>query len=117
MSPEAIALANVLLDHHNRVCRGSKGTSVTVDSSVVTYGALCEMAGVKFLARSTGPFLQEVAEWCHTNGWPPINSLVINQQLRRPGDGYDDAAGCSLANWNAEVHQCIAFKKYPDRAA
>jgi hypothetical protein len=57
-----------------------------------------------------------MADWCHKNGWPPINALVINQKLRIPGKGYDRATGCSIRNWKKQITACIAFKQYPKRA-
>ncbi|MEE8449562.1 MAG: hypothetical protein V3S39_08005, partial [Thermodesulfobacteriota bacterium] len=89
MTAEAQALLKVLLDHHKRTCRGPSGPPRDVDAYLIPYGTLCDRAGVPYLTRGVGKFLQEVAEWCHNNGWPPINSLAVNQDTRMPGEGYD----------------------------
>jgi hypothetical protein len=98
MSGEARALANVLLDHHRRICRPRRLTSnaVTPDAvyqSTITYGDLCARAGVPYLTRAVARFLAEIADWCNANGWPPLNSLAVNAQTRVPGEGYDGAGG------------------------
>jgi hypothetical protein len=114
MSPEAASMAQVLLDHHGRVCQRPGGPPANVVACLITYKEMCERAGVPFLTRSAGHFLQQVAEWCDVNGWPPINSLAVNQETRMPGGGYDEAPGCSLVDWEAEVKACIAFTEYPN---
>jgi len=75
---------------------------------------LCERAGLSHLARDVGPFLREIAEWCHDSGWPPINSLAVNYATRMPGQGYDKAPGCTFLRWPEEVAACIEFVGYPD---
>ena len=113
MSPEARALAQVLLSHHREVIRRSGESSTDVDSALIPYGVLCDRAGLSYLSRAVGPFLREIAEWCHNNGWPPINSLAVNHLTRMPGEGYEKAPGCSLLNWPKEVEACIRFSGYP----
>ncbi len=113
MSPEARALAQVLLDHHREVCRRPGEPLPSIDSAVIPYGVLCERAGLSYLTHSVGPFLREIAVWCHENGWPPINSLAVNYATRMPGEGYDKAPGCSLPRWPEEVAACIDFLGYP----
>jgi hypothetical protein len=113
MRPESIALANVLLKHHKRVCRGENGVFPSPKLCVIPYGTLCDIAGVPFLTRSVGQFLQEVAIWCVANNWPPLNSLAVNAATGIPGENYDTAPGCSLNNWPREVEECIQFDKYP----
>lgn len=116
MSPEARALAQVLLDHHREVCRRPDGPP-SADSALIPYGVLCEGAGLPDLSRNVGPFLREIAQWCYENGWPPINSLAVNYATRMPGRGYDKAPSCSLLSWPDEVAACIEFTGYPDVAA
>ena len=115
MSPEARALAQVLLDHHRQVCL-RQGGAPSVASAVIPYGLLCERAGLANFAHRVGPLLREIAEWCHENGWPPINSLAVNYATRMPGPGYDQAPGCSLQRWPEEVAACIEFLGYPAAA-
>ena len=114
MSPEARALVKILLEHHSRICRRSSGPPRDMDACLITYGTLCDRAGMPYLTRAVGNFLQQVAEWCRDNGWPPINSLAVNQDTRMPGEGYDIAPGCSLLHWPNQVKACIAFTGYPD---
>ena len=117
MSAEAAALAQVLLDQHRRICRPPGGPPADLDSGLITYRTLCDKADVPFLTRTVGHFLQQVAEWCQTNGWLPINSLAVNHETRMPGDGYGGAPGCSILRWPSEVQACRAFHGYPDRVS
>lgn len=112
MKAESIALANALLERHRERCvTGSE----TPDSCTISYGELCNEAGVPHIVRPVGVFLQEVAEWCAASGHPPLNSLAVNDETRRPGDKYDVAPGCSLLGWPEEVARCIAYRNYPER--
>jgi hypothetical protein len=113
MSPEAIALARVLVDHHRQV-RGRGWSPNRLDLCVIPYGTLCDKAGLSYLTRSVGRFLQEVAGWCSANGWPPINSLAVNEETRMPGEGYDRAPGCDLLKWPETVQSFIGFDGYAD---
>jgi hypothetical protein len=111
---EARALAQALLNHHRQVCRSFSGSQPNLESFLIPYGSLCELAKVPHIKRIVGQFLREVAAWCHDNGWPPINALAVNRDRRMPGDGYDGASGCHLELWPDEVTACIRFKGYPD---
>jgi hypothetical protein len=113
MSPEAQKLAQALLDHHKKVCRLQSKASSIIDSCLITYGDLCEQAGVSHLKPNIGKFLREIAEWCHHNGCPPLNALAVNHDSHRPGHGYDGAPGCSLEQWQDEATACIKFAAYP----
>jgi hypothetical protein len=115
MKAESIAMFQELLDHHRLVCVRADGTSPPRSACVISYGELCSRAGVPHLTRYPGRFLQEIAECCAANHWPPINSLAINAEEGHPGSHYDVAPGCSLLNWPAEVDECIAFRGYPER--
>lgn len=116
MTGEARALANILLDHHRRICQPRALTrNYDVHECTITYGNLCEAASVPWLTHAVGPFLDEIAKWCHANGYPPLNSLAVNAGTRVPGEGYDGAGGgiCSDLRWPQEVASCIAFTGYP----
>ena len=113
MSPEARALAQALLDHRKRVCGPRRGMDFNLDACLIPYGELCQHAGISHLKPSVGKFLREIAQWCHENGWPPLNSLAVNHQTRRPGQGYNGAPGCSLEHWLDQARDCIAFDGYP----
>ena len=114
MSPEVRALAQALLDHRRKVRRYRGETTPPIESCVITYSDLCEQAGLPHLKPSVGKFLREIAQWCHDNGWPPLNALAVNHDTRKPGHGYDGAPGCSLAIWQDEVVACINFPGYPE---
>jgi hypothetical protein len=114
MTSEARALAQALLDHHKRV-QAVLGDRYATDSHVITYGELCERAGLTHIKPIIGKFLREIAQWCHDNGWPPLNSLAVNHEIRKPGHGYDSAPGCSLERWSEQVIACITFLGYPDQ--
>lgn len=117
MSPEAQKLAQALLDHHRKVCRSQSETSRSLESCLIVYGDLCEQAGLSHLKPHVGEFLREVAQWCHSKRWPPLNALAVNHETRRPGHGYDGAPGCSRERWQDEVTACINFAGYPDFAS
>jgi len=112
MTAEARALARALLDHRRRV--SVAGQSRDSESCAISYGHLCERAGLPHLKPTVGKYLREIAEWCHDNGWPPLNALAVNHETRRPGRGYDGAPGCSRERWEDDVIACINFADYPD---
>ncbi|MHC5537656.1 hypothetical protein ACYOEI_05430 [Singulisphaera rosea] len=115
MKAESIALFQELLDHHRLVCARDDGTSPPRSQCIIAYLELCTRARVPHLARYPGKFLQEIAEYCATNGWPPINSLAINAEEGHPGSHYDLAPGCNLLTWPDEVDACIRFRGYLER--
>jgi hypothetical protein len=90
------------------------GEEVNLDGCLITYGDLCERAGVSHLKPDVGRYLREIAQRCHENGWPPLNALAVNYDTRRPGRGYDTAPGCSLVDWPEQVKACVDFTGYPD---
>ncbi len=114
MTGEARALAQTLLNHHRKMCRGRTNGQRIVYSCVIPYGLLCEQADVSYLTHRVGDFLREVAEWCHANDWLPINALAVNKNTRMPGEGYDGAPGCKLLQWPETVTACIEFDGYPE---
>jgi hypothetical protein len=85
-----------------------------MDSCLISYGELCKRAGLADVTSTVGQYLREIAQWCHDHGWPPLNSLAVNHQTRKPGLGYDNAPGCSVANWRVEAAACIGFAGYPE---
>jgi len=119
MTAEATTIANTLLKHHAAACEEFDGMAPEeipdsmVAESTISYGILCERAGVPFLTHSAGIFLGEIAEWCDEKGWPPLNSLAVNRATGMPGGGFDGAAGCDLLLWPEQVRQCIVFDGYP----
>jgi hypothetical protein len=117
MTPQARALAQALLAHRREVCQAALTRDSSVDSFVITYADLCERAGLAHIKPTIGKFLREIAEWCHDNKWPPLNSLAVNSETRRPGRGYDRAPGCHLERWSEDATRCIYFTGYPEAAS
>ena len=119
MSEESRAVADVLLAHHREVCRPVRIATEEISDDLVnectlTYGTVCERAGMPDLKRIVGQFLEEVAAWCADNEWPPLNSLVVNAESLIPGGGYDGAGGlCAHHLWPQQVRECIKFREYP----
>ena len=103
------------MDHHQgQTTLFPPGKSVVHGKYTIRYGVLCTRAGVPHVTRIVGEFLQEIAEWCSVSGFPPLNSLAVND-TGMPGDGYDGAGGFKIINWPKEVDDCIRFKGYPAR--
>jgi len=114
VTPVAHAIVNSLLRHHAAVCRAHTARPPIIDRCVITYGDLCQDAGYPQVTQSVGRYLQEVAVYCQQQGWPPLNSLAVNQDSRIPGDNYDVAPGCSLIDWPSQAERCIEFDGYPE---
>jgi hypothetical protein len=121
VTPLARSLAEVLLDRHRRICRTfnvgqpeAVGDNMIQDSTI-EYGILSESAGYPNLGQAVSNPLGEIAEWCATNSFPPLNSLAVSKETHMPSEGYERAAGCSLLHWPEQVRRCIAFRGYPDR--
>jgi hypothetical protein len=114
MRPESRRLAKELLDHHRRTTAAKPPTGHVVAANyTIPYSTLVNHAGVPHVLRIVGNFLQEVAEWCSENDWPPLNSLAVNASTGIPGEGYDLAGGYLANNWQRDVVDCIQFKGYP----
>ena len=117
MSPLAYELGETLLARHKRICSSFPGepegvSQEMIRQSTLSYKELCEVVGIPgSMARSIGKYLAELAEWCQGRNLPPINALAVNSHLHVPGPGYFLAAGCG--DWEKEVRNCIACKKYP----
>jgi hypothetical protein len=113
MRAETHRIGQALLDHHRTVRKapGVRVTDADVNRCLITYSALCERAGVPWLVRTVGSFLGELASWCSSMGYPPINALAVNATTRMPGDGYYGAEQCH--EWPREVRECLAFQGYP----
>jgi hypothetical protein len=113
MRPESLAMLRVLLEHHRYSIYNEQGIVPPWLQCRITYGNLCEQAGVPHLTRNPGSFLAEVASWCAARGLPPINALAVNNETDMPGDNYDLAEGCSLLTWPAEHNAAIRCREYP----
>jgi hypothetical protein len=116
MRAESVALLEVLVTHHRATCRRSDRAAPPRETCLITYGALCQRAGVPNLTRVVGQSLLEVAQWCEERALPPINSLAVNAETRMPGENYDVAPNCSLLDWPADADACIRCRDYPARA-
>ncbi len=115
MSPEAYAIGQALLDHHQAsIAKRPPGKKILPSQYTIRYSDLCSRAGLPHLTRIIGGFLAEVAEWCEANGYPPLNSLAVND-TKMPGGGYDGAGGFKLIDWPKEVEDCIRYTGYPSK--
>lgn len=113
MRPEARALGQALLDQHRAATAQHPPKKHLVHRLyTLRYGVLCDRSGVPHLVRVVGPFLQEVAEWCQSEGCPPLNSLAVGEN-GIPGEGYDGAGGFKAINWASDVEACIRWTQYP----
>src|SRR5579872_1059680 len=99
-------LAAVLVEHHNDIRSRRTPETVTLED-MLPYKQLCRRANVEEVTRIVGEFLYEIAERCQTHGLPPLNSLAINREEKKPGSGYDGAPGCSEIEWWREVTSCV----------
>ena len=105
------AICNALLEHHRAVCLPPDGP-LPPEQCVITYGQICDVARIP-MTQAVNTFMHEIAIWCAESDFPPLNSLVVNQDTRIPGDGYDKAPNCSIAHWDTDLARCIAFDGYP----
>src|ERR1700732_4512011 len=116
MSMKAVsrALGQVLLDHHQQTIKQHPpGERPIIQHYLLAYNVLCARANVPYLTRGVGDYLVDIAEWCASNEWPPLNALAVNAESHMPGEGYDGAGGFNIVNWPAEGISCIKFKEYP----
>jgi hypothetical protein len=111
MKRESIELVNALLERHRERCVSGNEPH---RRCTISYGELCRNAGVEHILRPVGSFLQDVAQWCADNEYPPLNSLAVNADTQIPGESYDLAPGCAFDNWEEDVQRCIAFRGYPE---
>ena len=112
LSEEAVAICQVLLNHQRSILRLKERPPF--QQCLLSYGDVCEGAGLPLLVQSVNNCLWEIAEFCADNEWPPLNSLVVNSKTHEPSKTYDHAPGCSLENWRDDVQRCLAFPHYPD---
>lgn len=118
MNPLSVDLGNALLKRHHEICGSFTGApdSVTdelIQKATISYKDLLMKVGAPVtLAKSSGNYLAEVAEWCDLRSFPPVNALAINGALGMPGTGYFTAAGAT-EKWDNDVRKCIAFRGYP----
>jgi hypothetical protein len=110
MRPTAEAFAEVLLARHKQLCLefSAPVNEAAIKASRISYGDLCKLARAG-TAVGAGAFLVEVHERCEKQGFPPLNSLVVNKKTGKPGENYPGG----LRNWPKHVRECIAFKNYP----
>jgi hypothetical protein len=118
MNPLSYDLGNALLERHRRICSKFTGSAedvseTIIEEAIIAYKQLLrEIGAPESLTETIGRYLGPLAEWCQVRNLPPINALAVNSQLQRPGPGYYVAPGCG--DWDREVKECIACKRYPD---
>lgn len=119
MNPLSIDLANGLLKRHATLClsmpdRPEAVMDTDIRSATISYKDLLKSIGApETLAVGIGKYLFEVASWSTAQGLPPINALAVNGQFQMPGPGYFAAPGGD--DWEREIRECIACKKYPSK--
>lgn len=114
MRPESKLLGQALLDHRRRtVTQHPPGNKLNLSRHTVAYGELCNRAGVPHLTKSVGSFLQEIALWCQSAGYPPLNALAVSAATGIPGEGYDGAGDCEIVHWPAQAESAVRFTGYP----
>jgi hypothetical protein len=114
---EARKLCQVLLDWHQaKTVAHPVGKKVLLKLYTIPYGDLCNAAGVPHVLMVVGKFLQEIAEWCEAEGFPPLNSLAVNSRTGIPGDGYDGAGNFYIVDWPRDAEACVRFADYPATA-
>ena len=113
MRSESRALGQALLAHHQATTiQFPPKKIIVVRQYLIRYGVLCDRAGVPHVVRIVGGFLQEIAEWCEAERFPPLNSLAVGEN-GVPGEGYDGAGGFRSIDWPRDVEECIRFNGYP----
>ena len=119
LDSNAKAIAQALLDHHRRSCRPVQSSAEITDAVIrrclVSYDEIIALARVNLIPRGMGVPLRAVARWCVLRDWPPLPSLVVRSDTRKPGDGYENTPGLS-GSWEIDVRECIAFKGYREKA-
>lgn len=95
MSPEAAAHKSFLITI--RMFAGKRAAHHRTSIGASHVRELCSRAGVAYLTHKVGHFLEQVAQWCGGNGWPPINALVVNYESRMLGGGISRNS-CSCAS-------------------
>lgn len=114
MRPEARVLGQELLNLHKaRTAAHPPGKRLALQRYTISYSDLCASAGVPHITRIVGGFLGEIAEWCATNNFPPLNALAVNSQSGQPGEGFDGAGGFKAIDWPKHVEECVRFTSYP----
>jgi len=110
------AVANALLRHRREISiRFPLGATIpdySVDRCTITYESLRIAAGIGGIARGVGVHLRKVREWCSLRGFPPLDSFVVRNQERDPGDGFDETPE-SHGDWREDVRRCLIFQGYP----
>ena len=68
---------------------------------IITYGVLAEQ--LKVHHRSCRYFLSLIQNHCKENKLPPLQSLVVNKNSKRPGEGYWATSTTNMS----EVHSSV----------
>ncbi len=78
----------------------------------VSYKSLCAVLGLHH--RAATYFLGVIQTECGSNGWPPLQALVVNARTRLPGHGYYGSHRTHSAHRRAL--QKVYGKKWPLKA-
>ena len=112
LSSEAATLCQVLLNHQRELV--ASGKKLPFQDCLITYHDLCDDAGLPFLLEAVNGCLWEIAEFCASNDWPPLNAIVVNARTREPHKSYGRCPGCSLNDWRDQAQAVLEYLYYPD---
>jgi len=117
MRPLSVKLGNVLLARHRRLCLGVKFPPAEIPDDLVEHVVVNCITAAGLIGttnyRSMGRYLKELAQWSYDRGLPPLNALIIKENIGMAERGFYELPGCK--NWHVDVRRCITCKEYPAR--
>jgi hypothetical protein len=118
MKPVASAICDQLLQHQRNIREAIAGDQLSCSNRecLISYGELCQRAGYPQVTESVGAHLQQIADWCRENGWPPLNALAVNASTGMPGDGYNIPLNCDSSRWWEQANAALLFEGYPEHS-
>ena len=72
----------------------------------VTYAELNKLSGVSI--EDLRDFAGLIGDFCHYNGLPYLNSLLINSTDGRPGDDYFEWLDKPISEWGVQIARCFS---------
>jgi len=119
LSIEAQGMLSFLLDRYHEIKRlGIDSTNALAfgikpdqlsplmgtSNPCIAYKLLCNEAGFPGQEESCGNDLDEVRNWCETNGLPGLHCLAVNGATRFPGSSYPTRPGMLLSiQWRDDI--------------
>ena len=93
------------------------------DNPVITYGKLVEKLHIDFNPRNLDKPLGVISSICKENNLPPISGVVVNGELRLPGEGFykEFFPGRPVSEWEEiyknnlfSIKNCTVWKEFLD---